>query len=54
MANAIRKAIEIGAILVLLLYANINAFDAPVFESDSDSYERPQMWSALLEEWAIK
>lgn len=55
MANLIiaRRIVEIGTIL-LLLYANINAFDVPDFESDSDSYEQPHIWSALLEEWAIK
>lgn len=49
----VRRAVEIGAFL-LLLYANVNAIDRPDFESDCDSYERPHMWSTLLEEWAIK
>lgn len=55
MANVIvvRRVLEIGAIL-LLLYVNVNAFDLPDFESDSDSYERPHIWSSLLEEWSIK
>lgn len=55
MASAVtaRLVVEIGAIL-LLLYANVMAFDTPDFESDCDSYERPHMWSSLLEEWATK
>lgn len=55
MASAVtaRRIVEIGAIL-LLLYASVMASDTPDFESDCDSYERPHMWSSLLEEWATK
>lgn len=44
-------------VIVLLLQTScgkVSATERPEEESDSESYEQPHYWSALLEEWATK